>query len=123
MDRTLAAHKETLRRLTLNDEGYVAQVLGGRATPVAGAFLDARTEDLLRLAALIAMDAGPSAMDTAVAAAMAAGASPGDIVDVLLLVAPSVGSARLVGVAPRIAEALGYDVHAALERLDPDPNG
>jgi alkylhydroperoxidase/carboxymuconolactone decarboxylase family protein YurZ len=123
MDRTLAAHKETLRRLTLNDEGYVAQVLGGGATPVAGAFLDARTEDLLRLAALIAMDAGPSAMDSAVAAAIAAGASPGDIVDVLLLVAPSVGSARLVGVAPRIAEALGYDVHAALERLDPDPVG
>ena len=40
------------------------------------------------------------------------------MVSVLLAVGPSIGSARLVGIAPRIADALGYDVMEALERHD-----
>lgn len=39
-----------------------------------------------------------------------AGASQEEIVGVLLAIAPVVGQARTVAVAPRLALALGYDV-------------
>jgi hypothetical protein len=36
-------------------------------------------------------------------------------VEVLLSVAPSVGSARVVAVAPRVAASIGYDLSEAYE--------
>lgn len=121
MDRTIEGQKDTLRRLTLNDERFVRDMLGRDAQRATDGRLDANLEALVRLAALIAVDAGPCVIDAAVTAALAAGASPGDVVDVLLMVAPCVGSARVVGAAPHVAQALGYDVMGALERLDPLP--
>ena len=41
------------------------------------------------------------------------------IVATLEAVAPVTGSARVVGSAPKLALALGYDVEAALEQFDP----
>jgi 4-carboxymuconolactone decarboxylase len=62
---------------------------------------------------------GPSAsFDETVAVALAAGASPDDIVDTMVAVGPTVGSAHLVSSAPKLAMALGYDVGADLEGLD-----
>ena len=66
----------------------------------------------------IALDASSSALGVEVDAALAAGASRDEVVGVLLAVGPSIGLARLVGIAPRIADALGYDVIEALERPD-----
>lgn len=111
-------YEETLRRLTLDDERYLADVLARRPGGSATEGLEPRIADLARLGALIGLDAGAATIDSTVAAALAAGASPQDIVDVLLAVGPVVGSARLVSAAPRIARGLGYDVLAALERLD-----
>ena len=44
-----------------------------------------------------------------------AGAQVEEVVDVLLSVAPAVGSARIVAVAPRIAASIGYDLSEAYE--------
>ena len=72
----------------------------------------------LRVAALVALDGPGSAFDGAVTAALAAGASADDIVEVLIEVGPTVGSALFVSAAPKVAMSLGYDVGEDLERLE-----
>jgi len=54
-----------------------------------------------------------------VALALAAGATREEIVASLEAVTPVTGAPRVVGCAPKVALALGYDVAAALERLGP----
>jgi len=115
MDRKAASYEDTLRRLTLGDERFVHGVLAGLQDSDRGGALVAKTDRLVRLGSLIALDAGSSALGVEVDAALAAGASRDEVVNVLLTVGPSIGSARLVGIAPRIADALGYDVTAAIE--------
>ena len=118
MELTPMDYQETLRRLTLDDERYIADVLGRYRTPTALKGLEPKFEALARIGAMIAIDAGPGAIETAVATARATGASQQEIVDVLLAVGSVVGSARLVSAAPRIGRGLGFDVDAALEQLD-----
>jgi hypothetical protein len=43
----------------------------------------------------------------------------GEIVATLGAVTPVTGAAQVVSSAPKVALALGYDVEAALESLDP----
>ena len=115
------AYAETLRRLSLGDQGFIADVLGRQAAATAAPGLDPRTQALVRLGALIALGAESSTIERTVTESLAAGATPSDIVDVLLTVGPAVGSARLVSAAPRVALGLGYDVAEALERFDDIP--
>ena len=65
------------------------------------------------------VDAAPASFQHAVAHALAAGATTDEIVACLEAVTPVTGAARVVQCAPKLALALGYDVEAALERLDP----
>ena len=118
MDPKTPGYEDTLRRLTLSDERFVRGVLGGPSEPGLEGPLGPKTVRLVRLGALIALNAGDSAIGAETDAALAAGASRDDVVGVLLAVGPSIGLARLVGVAPRLADALGYDVMEALERPD-----
>jgi 4-carboxymuconolactone decarboxylase len=113
-----SAYAETLRRLTLDDESFIADVLAHHQVAQAIPALDPRTQCLVRLGALVALGAGSSTIERAVTESIGAGASPGDVVDVLLTVGSSVGSARLVSAAPRVATALGYDMASAFERFD-----
>ena len=53
------------------------------------------------------------------ARALAAGATEDEIADVLLVIAPIASLGPVVGAAPDVATALGYDIAAALE----DPGG
>ncbi len=110
-------YREVLRRLSLNDERFVADALAGRVDRVepAGMVLDPRTRRLVDLAALIGIEAGEAPISVAVEKALAAGARVEEVVEVLLSVAPSVGSARIVAVAPRIAASIGYDLSQAYE--------
>lgn len=113
MDRS---EEETFRRLTIADHGLIA-MLSGTEAPAGIQRLEARTEALLKLGALIALDAPPSSYRGAVDAAFLAGARVADLLAVLVAVAETVGSARVVSAAPRIALAAGYDVDAALEQV------
>jgi len=121
-------YEETLRRLALNDEALVAAMMGEyvgvwRAGDVddMAHMLDDRTRRLVILGALIAIDAGSAAIDAAVAAAFGAGATAEDVVDVLLAVAPAVGTARVVTAAPFVAASVGYDLDGAFEGIPRQP--
>jgi 4-carboxymuconolactone decarboxylase len=108
-------YQERLRSLALNDNCFVQSVLGIELDTVEASRLDPKTHSLVRLGALLAVDAAPSSYHASVEAALAAGASVDEIVGTLIAVAPAVGLARVVSAAPELGLALGYDVDAALE--------
>jgi 4-carboxymuconolactone decarboxylase len=110
--------EETLRRLTIGDPRLIAAIgdPGNRVPDLHR--LDERTEALLRIGALVALDAPQSSYLVAVGEAQLAGAVMEDVLAVVVAVAGEVGSARVISAAPRIALAAGYDVEAALERID-----
>jgi alkylhydroperoxidase/carboxymuconolactone decarboxylase family protein YurZ len=101
----LAEHEEALMRAQVDD-------------PVPGwpNGLDQRTRHLVRLAALIAVDAPEAAFASTIRAALRSGVSPGQVVDVLMAIARTVGIARVVAASPRIGAALGLEIDPALER-------
>jgi hypothetical protein len=107
--------QEAFRRATIGDPTFISAIADPDSREVDVHRLDSRTEALLRIAALVAVDAPPSSYRGAVEAAQRAGARLDDLFAVLLAVAGDVGSARIVAAAPRIALAAGYDVEAALE--------
>ena len=109
-------YKRRLRRLAVHDDALLDELaVEGRAPPV----LDDKTTALLRIAATVAVDAAPHSFQHAVALAVEAGATSDEVVASLEAVTPVTGAARVVQCAPKVALALGYDVDAALERLDP----
>ena len=111
-------YKEHLRRLAVHDEALL-EAIAVEANSSATSVIDERTAALVRVAATIAVDAAPSSFQHAVALALAAGATNDEIVASLEAVTPVTGATRVVQSAPKIGLALGYDVDAALERLDP----
>jgi alkylhydroperoxidase/carboxymuconolactone decarboxylase family protein YurZ len=113
-----ATAEDGFRRLAIGDQHLLASACGLDGTPLHLPRLDARTEALLRIAALVALDAPPSSFRTEVDGALRAGARLSDLLAVLIGVAGIVGSARVVSAAPRIALAAGYDVEVALEQAD-----
>lgn len=114
----MTEYQDRLRRLAINDRRYLETVLGGGASSdgecVIGD-LDARSCALARVSALVALDGPAPSFGCAISAALACGATPGEVVDVLVAIGPTVGSARLVSAAPKVALALGYDVADDLE--------
>ena len=80
--------------------------------------LDPKTHALVRLAALVALDAAPASYQWNASMALASGATVDEIVGVLIAVAPNVGLARIVSAASEVALAIGYDIDAALESGD-----
>jgi alkylhydroperoxidase/carboxymuconolactone decarboxylase family protein YurZ len=82
--------------------------------------LDPKTRALVRLGALVALDAPPTSYRCAVSSALGSGATVDEVVGTLIAVAPDVGMARVVAAIPGLSLAVGYDIDAALEGLD-DP--
>ena len=106
-------HIEQLRRLAINDAGFVELCLRGADPGAAG--LDAKTHALVRLAALIAVGGSGPSFGAQADAAVSAGATAAEIVEVLVGVVPTVGLPRVVAAAPKVAMALGYDINGAFE--------
>ena len=107
--------EEAFRRLTIGDTGLIVSLGEEDAPQRLGVRLDPRTEALVRIGALIALDAPPASFRCAVEDAQRVGARQEDLLATLMAVAGTVGTARVVSAAPRIALAAGYDVEAALE--------
>jgi 4-carboxymuconolactone decarboxylase len=105
----------TLRSLTVRDDRFVDAVLCSNDENVAASRLDPMTHALVRIGALIALDAAPQSYASCVEAARHAGASPEQIVGTLVAAIPIVGAPRVISAAPKLGLALGYDVDAALE--------
>ena len=102
-------YKERLRRLAIN-EAEDALDLGDLPCD-----LDPRTRALVELAALIAVGGAVPSYGAQADAAVDAGATAADLVDVLVAVVPLVGVPRAVAAAPRLAMALGYDTEETFQ--------
>jgi 4-carboxymuconolactone decarboxylase len=111
-------YTDHLRLLALNDTGYVEGLAAHGDLAVAE--FDTKTLALARLGALIATGGAVPSYCAETDAALDAGASPDEVVAVLLGVAPVVGMACVVAAAQNLALALGYDTEAALEGVE-DP--
>ena len=93
-------YTDRIRRLAANDIGATGELTA----------LDAKTLALVRLAALIAVGAAEPSFGEHADAAVSAGATSDEIVDVLVGVGSVVGLPRVVAAAPLLGLALGYDV-------------
>jgi alkylhydroperoxidase/carboxymuconolactone decarboxylase family protein YurZ len=77
--------------------------------------LDERESALVRIAALIALDAPPASYADQLASAAEAGIGADAILGVLQAVAPQVGMPRVIAAAPEIMLALGINLGDQLE--------
>ena len=110
-----AQHEAILRKLTVRDDRYIEYVLEHDGSDSDVPSLDAKTSALVRLGALIALDAPTASYQWIVEAAVAAGASTDEVIGALIAVLPTTGVPRVTSAASRLGLALGYDVDAALE--------
>jgi alkylhydroperoxidase/carboxymuconolactone decarboxylase family protein YurZ len=108
----------TLRRLTMGDERYIDALLQTDRANATLAGIDDRAHALIRIGALIALNAAPAAFMDSVAKALLAGASHEEIVGTLITLLPTLGVGRVVTAAPNVGLALGYDVAEALELVE-----
>ena len=102
--------RELLTALALGDPDLLAAGLEIRANWEAKSGLDARAYSLVKLAALIALDAPPASYLWQVANALESGATPEDLIGVLIAIAPQVGGPKLVAAAPELMVALGLSL-------------
>jgi alkylhydroperoxidase/carboxymuconolactone decarboxylase family protein YurZ len=116
-------YKQTLRRLAVRDDWFLQHVLPDGPANVTISQLDARTHALVRIGALIVLDAPPPSFEADIEAALRAGATPEAIVGTLVAVMPIAGSARVTAAAPNVALGIGYDLELALELLNGGSEG
>jgi|SRR5436190_16349401 len=79
--------------------------------------LDAKTLMMVRLAALAAVDAPPVSYLANIGAGSEVGLEADDVQQVLIGIAPVVGTARVVAAAGNVLGALGFAIAAADEAL------
>ncbi len=101
-------YTELLRSLAVNDARFAECGSDGARVGSPGE-LDPKTWALVRLGALVAVDGAVPSFGAQADAAVSAGATGAEIVDVLVGVVSVVGLPRVVAAAPKLAMALGYD--------------
>ncbi len=99
-----------LASLALGDPDLLAAGLEVRAEWKDRSGLDARSYALVKLAAIIALDAPPASYLWQVSNALDAGATPEDLLGVLIAIAPQIGGPKLVAAAPELMVALGLSL-------------
>ena len=105
-------YRGRLRRLAVSDSPAADKAA---AAGVESLNLSPKTLALARFAALVAIGASEPSFGELADAAVGAGASPDEIVDVLIGVRTVVGGPRIVAAAPKVALALGYDLDDEVE--------
>ena len=104
---------DTLRGISAGDLNLLETAVGLREAQLENTGLDARTFALVKIAALIALDAPPASYAWQVTNALEDGASPEDILGVLRAIAPQVGGPKVVAAAPEVMLALGLNLDEA----------
>ena len=99
--------RQALAALALSDPDLLLEGLEARADWQQRSGLDPRSFSLVKIAALIALDAPPTSYLWQVANALDAGCTPEDLLGVLKAIAPQVGGPRVVAAAPEIMIAMG----------------
>lgn len=98
---------ETLLGISIGDANILETAIGLRDLGRESTGLDARTYALVKIAALIALDAPPTSYTWQIGNALAEGVTPEDILGVLRAVAFQVGAPKVVAAAPEIMLSLG----------------
>jgi alkylhydroperoxidase/carboxymuconolactone decarboxylase family protein YurZ len=96
--------KDVLGAFAQGNPDLLAEGLEVRAEWKARSGLDGRSYALVKL---IALDAPPASYVWQVANAIEEGATPEDLVGVLIAIAPQVGGPKVVAAAPELMVALG----------------
>lgn len=99
--------QDTLIGIATGDVEVLEAAIGMREAARESIGLDGRTFSLVKIAALIALDAAPASYVWQIANALDEGVAPEEILGVLLAVAPQVGGPRVIAAAPEIMLALG----------------
>jgi hypothetical protein len=104
----------------MSDESTPVLDTIGAMTAVSLEFSDlgAREHMIARLAALVAVGAPPASYLANAGLASDVGITVADVQDVLVAVAPIVGTARVVTAAGNITRALGFVIAAAAAELE-----
>jgi 4-carboxymuconolactone decarboxylase len=101
------ATRTALAELALGDPELLGEGLEMRAQMQRQSGLDPRTFALVKVAALIALDAPPASYLWQVGNALDDGATAQDLIGVLRAIAPQVGGPKTVAAAPELMVALG----------------
>jgi alkylhydroperoxidase/carboxymuconolactone decarboxylase family protein YurZ len=104
------ATRAALAELALGDPELLGEGLEMRAEMQRRSGLDPRSFALVKIAALIALDAPPASYLWQVGNALDAGATPEDLIGVLRAIAPQVGGPKTVAAAPELMVALGLSL-------------
>jgi alkylhydroperoxidase/carboxymuconolactone decarboxylase family protein YurZ len=104
------ATRTALAALALGDPDLLGESLELRAELQRRSGLDPRSFALVKIAALMALDAPPASYLWQVSNALEAGATPQDLIGVLLAVTPQIGGPRAVAAAPELMVALGLSL-------------
>ena len=110
-----AATGEKLTRFALSDPELLLAGLEARANWQETSGLDDRTYSLVKVAALIALDAPPASYMWQVGNAVAAGCTAAELLGVLIAIAPQVGGPRTVAAAPELMVALGLSLPSGVD--------
>ena len=113
------SYESTLCKLAIADDAYIEALLVRDTANLEASQLEPKAHALVRLGALVAVDAAAPSYMAVISLARRWGASDDEIVGCLIAVLPSLGVARVVSAAPRLGLALGFDVLAALEAVEP----
>jgi alkylhydroperoxidase/carboxymuconolactone decarboxylase family protein YurZ len=98
---------QTLSGISSGSTDVLETALGLREADLKFSGLDSRAFALVKIAALIALDAPPASYAWQIGNALEDGVTPEDIVGVLRAVAPQVGGPRTVAAAAEIMVSLG----------------
>jgi alkylhydroperoxidase/carboxymuconolactone decarboxylase family protein YurZ len=99
--------RQELTGLAVSDPDLLLAGLEARTQWQEKSGLDPRSYSLVKIAALIAMDAPPASYQWQVGNALAAGCTPQELLGVLRAVAPQVGGPKVVAAAAELMVALG----------------
>jgi 4-carboxymuconolactone decarboxylase len=102
--------EDQIAGMARGDYGFLEAAVALRERNLENSGLDPRTHALVKIAALIALDAPPASYVWQVANALEADVTPADLLGVLVAVAPQVGGPKVVSGAAELAFALDITV-------------
>jgi alkylhydroperoxidase/carboxymuconolactone decarboxylase family protein YurZ len=106
---------DMLMSLAMGESDLLAEAMEMREQLRVESHLDQKTFALVKIAALVALDAPPASYLLQVQGALSAGATAREILGVLTAIAPQTGMPRVVAAAPEIMIALGLELPAGAD--------
>lgn len=98
---------DTLRGLAMAESSVLEGLHRVQLENLEDSGLDPRVYGMVTVAALIALDAPPPSFAAQATLALEAGATPEELLGVLIAVSPQVGMPKVIAAAPKLMLALG----------------